>query len=356
MTDAQAIAFYDEQVLGDLAVRAFENLGTPSGAAHTVVRSLIEADRLGHASHGVVRVLEYAAAIRAGHIHPAEQPTVATRFDAAAVVDGRWGWGHLAAGLAARTAAELAEKSGSGYVSVRRCNHSGRLGEWVEEIAGRGLIGIGMLSCGPAVAPLGARERVLGTNPIAVAIPADDRSDVVVMDFATAAAAEGKIRVAARHGKSIGEGLVQTVDGRPTTDPADFYAGGSILPFGAHKGYALSVIIQIIGEALTDSASDDENLARSNGLVLFAINPAVAGSWPEFRTRASATRARIRAAQPNDGAEILLPGDVERRHAAGLPAGQIAIDTALWADLEHLASAPGDGTARPVEDGVVADG
>ncbi|MDQ1525554.1 MAG: hypothetical protein QOG18_167, partial [Microbacteriaceae bacterium] len=271
--------------------------------------------------------------VAAGQIDAAEQPTVVSRTGSVAVVDGRWGWGHLAGELAARTAADIAEDSGVGFVAVRNCNHSGRLGEWVENIAARNLVGIGFLSCGPAVAPLGGLDRVLGTNPLAIAVPTGGRP--VVLDFATAGVAEGKVRVAARAGRRIPEGLVQTADGEPTTDPNAFYAGGSILPFGAHKGYGLSVVIQLLGEALTGGGDPQTpRTVMSNGLVLLALSPDPVRQQAQFLHLVDECRARITSSRPvNVDSSILMPGDIEAHHVAAQRTGHVEVAAELWNEL-----------------------
>ena len=317
-----------------LVAQLLQDVGAPPAAAASVAGSLVTAERMGHASHGLVRVPEYRASISTGQIRPAETPVVLTRAGSTAVVDGRWGWGQLAAELAARTAADLARDTGAGFVTVRNCNHSGRLGEWVELIAARSSIGIGLLSCGPAVAPLGGLDRVLGTNPLAIAVPTPDRP--VVLDFATAGLAEGKIRVAARAGKQVPAGVLQTADGEPSTDPGAFYAGGSILPFGAHKGYALSAVIQLLGEALTGGGRPGgSHTALSNGLVLVALSPTPGG--PQFLDLVAECRARIVRSRPVDPSRpVLLPGDVEAAVVRSQPAGRLRVAAELWDELHQL--------------------
>jgi LDH2 family malate/lactate/ureidoglycolate dehydrogenase len=315
--------------------------GAARPTAELVANSLVVAERMGHASHGLVRVLEYRASVANGQIRPGEVPGEASRSGSTAVVDARWGFGHPAAALAARIAADIGGETGVGFVAVRHCNHSGRLGEWVELIAARGLVGVGFLSCGPAVAPYGGLEKVLGTNPLAIAVPTGDRP--VVLDFATAAVAEGKIRVAARAGKAVPPGSIQTADGRPSTDPDDFYSGGSILPFGGHKGYALSVAIQLLGEAFTagggrpdpggGAGTDGPRSVMSNGLVLLAL----AGDPQTFAGYVDECRTRILSSRPADpDAPILLPGDVEAHALAAQPAGRVRVAGKLWEELVRL--------------------
>jgi len=242
--------------------------------------------------------------------------------------------GQLAADLAARTAADLARESGVGLVTIRHCNHSGRLGEWVELIAAqRDLIGIGLLSCGPAVAPFGGLDRVLGTNPIAIAVPTSDRP--VVLDFATAGIAEGKVRVAARAGKQVPAGVLQTATGAPTTDPNDFYAGGAILPFGLHKGYALSAVIQLLGEAMTEGGRPDlPRTALANGVILLALSTRQAAEQTDFLTLVEGCKSRITSSRPADpGHPVAMPGDVEDEFRNSQPDGRLRVDRQLWVEL-----------------------
>ncbi len=282
----------------NLAARILAAAGAPPAAAGRVAASLVLAERMGHASHGLLRVLEYRNSTTNGEIDPTAVPEVVRRTGATAVVDGHWGWGHLAAQLATDTAAELALQQGAGVVAVRSCGHSGRLGEWVEELAAQGLLGIGWLSCGPAVAPLGGLDRQLGTNPLAIAVSGGPGDRPIVLDFATAGYAEGKVRVAARNGRPVPPGVLQTSDGRPTTDPNDFYSGGAILPFGGHKGHGLSIMLQIVADALCGGGPGDRP-DSFNHLVLLAVAPESLTDSETYRARDP--RHRQPAAQRSAG-------------------------------------------------------
>ncbi len=181
---------------------------------------------------------------------PAAEPVVAYERGAFARVDGRRGWGQLAARLAAETAIRLAQSHGVGAVTVDRCTHVGRLGEYVEEIAAAGLVGHALGNADPAVAPPGTAVRAMGTNPVAWAIPRAG-GDPVLVDFATAEMAEGKLRVAVAREELLPLAAIVDVHGRPSQTPSDFYDGGALVPFGGHKGYGLSVAAELIARGLS---------------------------------------------------------------------------------------------------------
>ena len=133
---------------------------------------------------------------------------------------------------------------------IRRANHVGRIGEWVEALADQRLVALAFCNAEPTVAPFGGRERRLGTNPLAWAAPRRAPAPALVMDWSTATMAEGKLAVARARGESVADGVLVDSDGEPSNDPAAFYDGGALLPFGAHKGSGLSVMIQLVGGAL----------------------------------------------------------------------------------------------------------
>ncbi|RKN03514.1 Ldh family oxidoreductase [Streptomyces radicis] len=154
---------------------------------------------------------------------PATTGRVRSRRGATALVDGQRAFGQLAARRAAAELAELCAEFAVGVVAIEDCDHVGRLGEYAADLAERGLVAVAFASADPTVAPYGGRERRLGTNPLAWALPRADGRAPVVMDRTTAAVAEGKLGVA----------------GAASTDPGDFYRGGALLPFGGHKAMDL---------------------------------------------------------------------------------------------------------------------
>lgn len=232
----------------DAGSRLPEGLGTPAPAAADVARSLVSANLAGHDSHGLLRLPWYAEFVSDSRAVPTATPVVTTQSGATAAIDGRQGWGQLAGHLAVDTAAELAEQFGIGIVTAKRCNHIGRLGEYAELLAARGLISMLWCNADPSVAPFGGRIRMLGTDPFAAGIPGHLP---LIIDFATAAVAEGKLRIERAAGHRVPLGLIQDAQGRPSTDPEDFYAGGALLPFGAHKGFGLVVLVELLGGALS---------------------------------------------------------------------------------------------------------
>ena len=148
-----------------------EKLGTPADFAHIVCDNLVGANLVGHDSHGVLRLTTYTQFVREGAVIPAAVPVVVRREGATAHVDGHWGWGAVGARLGAETALALAAAYGIGAVTVNRCTHIGRIGEYVALLAEAGMVGIALCNSGPGVAPFGGRERIFGTNPFAFAAP-----------------------------------------------------------------------------------------------------------------------------------------------------------------------------------------
>ena len=315
-----------------LAERALTGLGTPPATAGQVARSLVLSNLVGHDSHGVIRLAQYAAWIADGQIRPAADAVVARRQQAAAVVEGGWGFGQPAAQLATRTAGDLAREHAVAAVTIRDCNHVGRLGEYVAELASTGLMGLAFCNSGAVVAPFGGTGRALGTNPFAWAAPGA-AEDPLVLDFSTAGVAEGKLRVAGAEGRDVAAGLIVDSRGRPTTRPEDFFAGGALLPFGGHKGSGMSIMIELLGGLLTGmGTAPTPGYAGGNGTVLLAVSIAAFTSEQAYRKETAAFCAQLAeaGAGPTEGS-VLLPGELESRTrrerlAAGIPVGQGVLD------------------------------
>lgn len=314
-------------------------VGTPADIAAAVADGLVGANRVGHDSHGVIRLIEYVQMVDSGQVVPDARAAVVRNEGATAVVDGNWGWGQSAGQLAVATVTDLAGRHGTATVTIRHCNHLGRLGEYAELLATAGLVSLMWCDAEPTVAPFGGRARVLGTNPIAAGIPTSS-DDPIVMDFATAAAAEGKLRVAKATGAAIAEGLAIDAAGRPTTDPGDFYAGGALLPFGGHKGYGLSAVIGLLGGALSGNhPSCTEQYRVGNGLVMIALRADCFVPPDEFDADIGDAAAALRSSPPIDpDRPVLLPGDVEAQTRAER-AERIPVADQIWRSLNDLYAA-----------------
>jgi uncharacterized oxidoreductase len=156
--------------------------------------------------------------VREGLIIPDAQPELASRQQAGAQIDGKGSWGQLGARLAAQMVIELAGQFSLAAVTIDHCVHIGRIGEYVSTIAQAGMIGLAMCNHYSAVAPFGSRERVMGTNPMAWAVPRVAGFEPILVDFATAAVAEGKLRVARAKGETVAPGLIIDSEGHPSQD------------------------------------------------------------------------------------------------------------------------------------------
>jgi LDH2 family malate/lactate/ureidoglycolate dehydrogenase len=240
---------------------------------------------------------------------------------------------------AMEAAVDLARTHGTGFVGVRRSNHFGPAGYYVEKAIGAGCIGLAISNAPPNMAPFGGRTRFLGTNPVAIGIPAG-RADPLIFDASTSVVARGKIIVAAQTGKPIPEGWAVDPDGHPTTD-ADLALAGAVLPFGGPKGSALSLIIDIFCGVLTGAAFaahvntlDDLTSVQNVGHVLAAVRTDLFMTDEEFRQRMDAILGMLKASPPAPEAErVLVPGEIELANEARMREEGIELAPAIAAQL-----------------------
>jgi LDH2 family malate/lactate/ureidoglycolate dehydrogenase len=323
-----------------MARRIFVAAGTPHDPAAHVARHLVRANLSGHDSHGVLRIPAYLRQIKQSQLVPGARPEVVREWAASAVVDGRRGFGQVTASFALDVAIRKAEGAGVGAASVRRCNHTGRLGEYGEAAAERGFIGLMTFgSAGPnggLTAPFGGAARHLGTNPWTIGIPRRGGPPVVV-DFATSAVAEGKIQVARAKHASLPEGCIVDKANQPSTDPEDFYAGGMLLPMGGHKGYGLSLVAALWGAALT--AETAVTTGRGGGVFVLAINPRAFADDDVFADTIEGMASAVKAVPPAAGVDaVLLPGEPEARSRAAREVTGIPIPIETWEALVKAAA------------------
>ena len=311
--------------------------GTPDDLAEIVATGLIDANLAGHDSHGVIRVIQYLEQVETGALDPAKRPEVVQENGATVLVDGGWGWGQPAMYLATESAMKLAREHGIAIGVVERCYHVGRVAPYVERAASDGLIAIAMSNAGPAVAPFAARTRVMGTNPIAWAVPRDGEAPIS-LDIATSVVAEGKLRVARSKGLPSPVGAVINLDGVPSIDPNDFYDGGALMAFGAHKGSGFSILAQLLGRGLANMTPDRLAGHRGgNGPVIIVIDPSFIAPLERFNQAIADQANTVLEAEPAEGFEtVMLPGQPEIAERARREKAGIEIAGSTWEELGSI--------------------
>lgn len=330
---------FPAEKLADSARQIFVAAGAPDDIAEKVSQSLVGAMLAGHDSHGVIRVPAYVQQIRAGRLAPAARPSVIRETATTAVVSGNWGFGQIAAFYATDLAIRKARDSQTATVGVVQCNHVGRLGEYSEIVAGAGLVAmstVGGFAGSGAVAPFGGVGRALGTNPISFGIPTHEHPSLIV-DFATSMVAEGKLQVARAKHEPIPEGWILDKEGRPTTNAEDFYTGGVLLPFGGHKGYALSLVAEILGGSLAGvEAYRDDRFGA--GFFIWVLDPSAFRPAEDFDASVDRLLDKVKAVPPAPGfAEVLAPGEPEVRSRARRAIDGVPIAEDTWEGLRATA-------------------
>ncbi len=211
---------------------------------------LMSADLRGIDSHGVARLSGYVRLWEAGRANMKPVPKVLHETPSTATLDADEGLGLVVAPRAMQMAINKAKQVGTGWVAIQNSNHFGIAGYHAMLALPHDMIGISMTNASPLVAPTHAKERMLGTNPICLAIPAGTHQPFIV-DMATSNAANGKLEIAQRNHKPVPDGWVQTQNGAGSNDASELKHGGSLLPLGGHKGYALGAAVDILSAILS---------------------------------------------------------------------------------------------------------
>ena len=334
---------FSAQQLREVGLQLFLAAGVPEHVACEVTDSLVLSNLLGMDSHGIVRIPNYVESISRGAIVPDAEPEVVRDNGVAVLMDGRKAFGQIAAKKATKLAMEKCRQRAIGAVSFTDVYHIGRLGEYVALAADHGLIGVMFANGsrpGGLVAPFGGRQRMLGTNPIAFAIPAGSHPPLVA-DFATSAVAEGRIRLALRGGKTLPSGWLIDREGNPSVEPSSLYDGGAILTFGEHKGFALSLLVEILGGILSGAETpifpDYEYM--HNGVFVLAIDPTFFHPKENYQAAVAFLFTTIKNALPALGSSgTLIPGEPERRTQATREKEGIPVDESTWKELLGVAS------------------
>ena len=325
----------------------FEAVGVPSGEAEVVGRSLVDANLCGHDSHGVIRVPQYIGFLREKRLFSGVGLDVLQESPAMLVADANWGLGQVQAYRALDRLREKAKIVGIAGGTLRRCGHIGRLGEYAEWAAARGLALFATVNShgsGRRVAPPGGTEGRISTNPMCLGAPTPTHP--LVLDFSTSACAEGKVRVAYQKGEAIPEGWIRNAAGEESTDPGDLYAdpSGTILPFGgaqAYKGFGLGFMLDVFAGGLSggECSRPDRPMPGLGNAVCFVLWDVESfGGLAHFLDAAGGLADYVRSTPRRTGvSDIVLPGDPERRSREHRLAQGIPIPDGTWKLLTKLA-------------------
>ncbi len=347
---------YTVQYLEDFTREVFIKMGCSEQDAITATDVFIAAELRGLSSHGMIRIKDYFQLWQAKRINVKPNIKIVHESPSTAVVDGDGGIGMIPASFAMNLAIKKAEKAGSGWVSVRNSNHFGIAGYYAMMALEKDMIGMSMTNANPLVAPTFSLSRLLGTNPIAVAIPAGKRNPFIA-DFSTTPIARGKLAVSAKKGEKVPYGYVQDKEGNPSDDPDILKEGGSMLTLGgdyehgSHKGYCMSAIVDIFSAVLS-GANFGPFVPPSVAYLPVLEKKVGVGTGHFFGAM------RIDAFQPADAfkskmdewidtfkngkvvpgqEEILIPGELERRKEEKIRKEGISVILPIAMELKEIA-------------------
>jgi LDH2 family malate/lactate/ureidoglycolate dehydrogenase len=346
---------YKYEHLKDFALSIFAKIGCPLKQAELATEVLLKADLRGIDSHGIARLSGYVRLWNKKRINSTPHIRIVHESPSTAVVDGDSGLGLVVAPAAMEIAIAKAKQAGTGWVSVKNSNHFGIAGYHAMMALPHDMIGMAMTNASPLVAPTFSIERLLGTNPIAVAIPAD-KQPAFVADFATTTAANGKLEILQRKNLSAPVGWIQTKDGKPSTDPNEAKSGGALIPLGSdrehgsHKGFCLGAWVDIFSAVLSganygpwvppfvaflDPPSDPvgEGIGHFFGAMrVDAFRPAA-----EFKGHMDNWISRFRMAKTVEGEDhVIIPGDPEREMEESRKDNGIPLNPKVVEDLAAL--------------------
>lgn len=308
-----------------------------------MARHQVDANLVGHDSHGVIMTPRYVEQIDSGELVIDASLAVEQDSPTTAVLGGNWGFGFVMTEQAMALGIEKAREHGVAGIVIRQQGHVGRLGAYAAMAAANDMIAIITADSGrgpKSVAPFGGRSRRLGTNPICFAIPSD-LPGPVVLDMATSAVAVGKLAVARSRGEELPPGWVVDKEGNPATDPASYYDGGAILPLGAdqgHKGFGLSFVVEALCGLLTGlgyGVAADGRHNDGNFIGLFHVERF--RDVQSFKDEVAEFVDYIKSSPRMSGFdEIFYPGEIEYRTAEARRRDGIEIEEATWRRLAAL--------------------
>ncbi len=342
--------------LKDFTKQVFERMGCPENQAETAALCLNQADLRGVDSHGVARLSGYIRLWEKKRLNATPQMKIVHETPSTAVLDGDLGLGLVTAPEAMQIAMQKARQAGSGWVAVKNSNHYGIAGFHAMMALEEDMIGISMTNASPLVSPTFSKSRFLGTNPIAVAIPALEEPPFVI-DMATTTVANGKLEVLQRKGEDAPQGWAQDKEGNPTTDAFILKKGGSMLPLGGdrlhggHKGYCLGAMVDIFTSILSGAnygpwvppfvaflEPPANPVGEGIGHFLGALRIDAFRPADEFKRHMDNWIRTFRKAEViKPGDKVLIPGDPEREMTQERLRNGVPVQDAVIDDLKQLA-------------------
>jgi len=346
MTVSQQTMRFDRSALVLFGTRLLGKMDVAEEDARITSDLLVRADERGVSTHGLVRLVPYARRIGAGLVNPRPDLKVTVRRPGFAMIDADDGLGQVTTSKGVRVALEQARENGFAIVGLHNSHHHGMCAPYAEALAREGLIGIVMTNTASLMAPTNSSRRMLGNNPLAIAMPRGDQFPPVVLDIAFSTVAFGAIQRLLAQGADVPEGWVHDENGEWIRDAATAVAKGIMAPIGGHKGYGLALMVEFLTAALTDSNSLDQvgSLFRTPpihmrvGHLIIGIDPGGLLDRDRFSGRVNEICAKIVSAPPNPGkGPVILPGEPER--AKELEAGRsgVPLSTAIIGELSAFA-------------------
>jgi uncharacterized oxidoreductase len=329
--------------------RAIEAIVTAGGSnaeeARLVAENLVTANLLGHDSHGIGMIPRYIDAVLEGGLAPNQHPKATVDTGALLALDGCKGYGQVIGRDAMQMAIERAKKFGTCVMTLGNSHHLGRIGAWAEMAVAAGFVSIHFVNVisHARVAPYGGRDARFGTNPCCIGVPLPGEPPFV-LDYATSAVAQGKMRVAHNKGEKVPPGRLIDTEGHPTTDPryAVVPPYGAMLPFGEYKGYGMAVACELLGGAFTGGGTwhyEESSQQRvMNGMLAIVIDAKRLGTAGAFEREARLFLDWLRKSRTAPGFDrVRIAGEPEREMRAKRSRDGIPVDDATWEEIQRAA-------------------
>jgi LDH2 family malate/lactate/ureidoglycolate dehydrogenase len=351
---------YSYEQLFDFTTDVLVKMGFPRETSEDCAKVFLAAELRGFSTHGVIRIGDYFKLWQAGRINTKPNVRVVHETPSTAVVDGDGTIGMIPAKFSMELAIEKAKNVGTGWVATRNSCNFGIAGYYAMMALEHDMIGITTTNASPLVAPTFAAEALMGTNPLAVAIPTN-RQPAFVADFATTPINRGKFTIAAKKGEKIGQGFAQDAEGIPSDDPTVLERGGTMLPLGgdrehgSHKGYIMGALVDIFSSVLGGAnfgpfvppmmsylPMPKEKVGDGLGHFFGAMRIDAFQEADKFKASMDKWIETFRNAHPAKGCDrVLIPGDPERENEAKNRREGIYVIPQVEADLKNVAETLG---------------